>query len=212
MVYFITALYGRKYFDEEQIYENVMKALENYERLGPLIGISLPLIEAIFPFLPLIAFVFVNIAAFGLVKGFLYSWIGTTIGSITVFLLFRQLGKRKLFKKIRHHQQVQKITHWVDSRGFGLIFLLICFPFSPSFIINIVAGLSKFNPQQFVLAVVFGKAIMIFTVSYVGENLFSFAEHPTKTIVIGISIFIFWMIGKQLEVYIQKRTEKTKGD
>lgn len=212
MTHLITALNWRKYFDEEQLYENVMEALESYERLGPLIGISLPLIEAILPFLPIIVFVFVNIAAFGLVKGFLYSWIGATIGSIIVFLLFRQLGKRRLFKKLRRHRQVQKVTRWVERRGFGLIFLLICFPFSPSFIINIVAGLSKVNPQQFILAVIFGKAIMIFSVSYIGENIFSFAEHPTKTIVIGISILIFWMIGKQLEVYLQKRTERIRGD
>ncbi|HLS06323.1 MAG TPA: TVP38/TMEM64 family protein [Bacillota bacterium] len=202
----------KKIFDEEQLYQFVVDALDNYERLGPFIGISLPFIEAILPFLPLIIFVFVNIAAFGLVKGFVYSWVGATVGSIIVFLIFRRLGKRRLFKKVRDHEQVSKVTQWVDRQGFGLIFLLLCFPFSPSFVINVVAGLSKISPQQFALAVIFGKAVMIFSVAYVGENIFSFAKHPLRTIVIGLSIVLFWIIGKQIEHYIQKRTEQTKGD
>ncbi|HLS20765.1 MAG TPA: TVP38/TMEM64 family protein [Bacillota bacterium] len=202
------AINWEKFFDEELLYEYIVEALNNYERLGPFIGISLPFIEAILPFLPLIVFVFVNIAAFGLVKGFIYSWIGTTLGSILVFFIFRRLGNTRLLKKVRGNEQVKKVTHWVDRRGFGLIFLLLCFPFSPSFVINVVSGLSKISLQQFALAVILGKAVMIFSVSYVGENIFSFAEHPIRTIVIAVSIVLFWIVGKQIENYIQKRTEK----
>lgn len=204
----ISAINWQKFFEEELLYEYVVEALENYEKLGSFIGISLPFIEAILPFLPLVVFVFVNIAAFGLVKGFIYSWIGTVFGSLVVFFFFRRLGNTSLLKKVRHHEQVKKVTHIVDRRGFGLIFLLLCFPFSPSFVINIVSGLSKVSWQQFALAVIFGKAVMIFSVSYVGENVFSFAEHPIRTIIIAVSIVLFWLIGKQIENYVQKRTEK----
>lgn len=204
----LTAINWKKLFDEDLLYEYIIEALDNYERLGPFIGISLPFIEAVLPFLPLIVFVFVNIAAFGLVKGFIYSWVGATLGSIFIFFVFRRSGNTRLLKRIRRNEQVKKVTHWVDRRGFGLIFLLLCFPFSPSFIINIVSGLSKISWQQFALAVILGKSVMIFSVSYVGENIFSFAEHPTRTIVIAVSIVLFWIVGKQIENYIQKRGDK----
>src|SRR5690625_6623904 len=70
-----------KLFDYEQLDEYIMQLLQDYERLGPLPGILLPFIEALLPFLPLVVFVFANAAAYGLLKGFLYSWIGSSLRS-----------------------------------------------------------------------------------------------------------------------------------
>src|SRR5690625_1623650 len=114
-----------------QFEEWIMDLLEDYESLGPLPGILFPFIEALLPFLPLVVFVLANSAAYGLFKGFLYSWIGASLGSIIVFSIIRRLGKRKLFIRIRKNEQVQKVTSWVERHGFGPLFLLLCFPFSP---------------------------------------------------------------------------------
>ncbi|GAB3790044.1 TVP38/TMEM64 family protein [Virgibacillus kimchii] len=197
--------------ESHQLNEKMMEALNFYKSLGPLPGFFLPLIEAFLPFLPLVVFVMVNAAAYGLLKGFLLSWTGTSIGTLLVFFIIRGLGNSRLLKKIRNNKQVAKVTIWVERHGFGPLFLLLCFPFSPSAVINIVAGLSKITVQQFILAVFLGKAVMIFSISYIGSSVKDFAQHPIRTIVVGLCIILFWMFGKYMEQRIGKKTSIQDG-
>lgn len=191
--------------EASEFFDTVIELLENYEALGPLPGILLPFIEAFLPFLPLFVFVMANSVAYGLFKGFLYSWIGSSAGSILVFLLIRKFGNKKIMLKIKRNKQVQQITSWVERHGFGPMFILLCFPFSPSSVINIVAGLSNVSKQQFVLAVLLGKSVMIFSIAYIGSSIMEFAKNPVKTVVVTVCILVFWAFGKFLEKKLLKR-------
>lgn len=195
---------------QEEFSQAIIELLQDYERLGPIPGIMLPFIEAFFPFLPLIVFVLANGAAYGLFKGFLYSWIGASLGSIVVFLIIRRLGNKRIFQVIRNNQQVQRVTDWLSKHGFGPLFILLCFPFSPSSVINVVAGLSKVSTQQFILAVLLGKSVMIFSIAYVGSSLIEFAKNPLKAFIVGISIILFWLFGKFIEAKLQQKTVEHK--
>lgn len=192
--------------ENDQLDEYVLELLKDYESLGPLPGILLPFIEAFLPFLPLIVFVLVNGAAYGPIEGFLWSWIGTSLGSVFVFLIIRKLGDKRILRAVRHNRQVHKVTNWLEKHGFGPLFLLMCFPFSPSSVINVVSGLSKISIHQFVLAVLLGKSVMIFSIAYIGSSLTEFATNPFKTIGVGIGVILFWIFGKRLEKQIQKRS------
>ncbi|WP_077297255.1 TVP38/TMEM64 family protein [Virgibacillus pantothenticus] len=194
-------------FDSKNFDEYIMELLQNYESLGPLPGILLPFIEAFLPFLPLVVFVFANAAAYGLLEGFILSWVGSALGAILVFLIIRKLGDRKIFIVIRKNKQVRKVTAWLERHGFGPLFLLMCFPFSPSSVINVVSGLSKISTQQFILAVIMGKSVMIFSLAYVGSSIMEFAKNPVKTIVVGGCIVLFWMVGKYIEKRLQKKAQ-----
>lgn len=195
----------------EDLGEYIMQLLDDYERFGPILGILLPFFEAFLPFLPLVAFVFANTAVYGLLMGFLYSWIGSSLGSIFVFFIIRSLGRKKIFESVRKNKQVIKVTSWVERHGFGPLFLLLCFPFSPSSVINVVAALSKVNIQQFILAVILGKSVMIFSLAYVGSSFLEFAKNPIQTIVIGICIGLFWALGKYLEKRLQQNAKRRKN-
>jgi uncharacterized membrane protein YdjX (TVP38/TMEM64 family) len=190
--------------------DTVLEMIETYEKLGPLLGMVLPFIEAFLPFLPLFVFVMANGAAFGLFKGFLYSWIGSSLGSVAVFLVVRRFGNKRFMQKIKRNRQVTRVVLWVERQGFGPLFILICFPFSPSSLINIVAGLSKISTQAFFLAVLLGKAVMVFSIAYIGSSLIEFAKHPMKTIIIILCIVFFWLFGKFLEKRFMHRTLKKK--
>lgn len=194
----------------DELDEYIMQLLNEYESLGPLPGILLPFIESFLPFLPLFVFVIANGAAYGLLEGFLLSWAGTSFGSILVFLIIRHLGDKKVFVIIRKNKQVKKVMAWLERHGFGPLFLLMCFPFSPSSVINVVAGLSKISIQQFILAALLGKSVMIFSISYVGSSIVSFAQHPIRTIIIGTCIVLFWMVGKYIETLLQKKAAKAE--
>lgn len=192
--------------EQDKLDEFIRELLNNYESLGPLPGLLFPFLESFLPFLPLVVFVFANSAAYGLFEGFLLSWAGSSVGAVCVFLLVRRLGNKRFFKVIRRNKQVQRVTAWLERHGFGPLFLLMCFPFSPSSIINVVSGLSKISIQQFVLAVLLGKSVMIFTMAYVGASIASFAKNPTKSIIVAGCIVAFWLIGKYAEKRIQKKT------
>lgn len=197
------------FLKENEFLEFVKNLLNDYEKLGPLPGILLPFIEAFLPFLPLFVFVLANGIAYGLFKGFLYSWIGASLGSLGVFLIIRQLGNKKIFKRIRDHKQVKRVTSWVERRGFGPLFILLCFPFSPSSVINVVAGLSRVNVYQFILAVFLGKAVMIFSIAYIGTSVLEFAKSPLKTIILSGCIVLFWIFGKYLEKKLLHKVDHT---
>nr|WP_026571143.1 TVP38/TMEM64 family protein [Sediminibacillus terrae] len=198
----------RELIESNRFDDLLMQLLKTYEGLGPLPGILLPFIEAFLPFLPLVVFVLANAAAYGLLEGFLLSWFGASAGAICVFMLVRKLGKKRFFIWLRKNKQVERVTGWLERHGFGPLFLLMCFPFSPSSVINIVAALSKVSFQQFILAVLLGKTVMIFTIAYVGDSIVSFAQNPVKTIVVGICILLFWVFGKFLEQRLQRKARE----
>lgn len=206
LIHTITFKNWRTELDENGYDAFIQQLLNQYEGLGPLPGILLPFIEAFLPFLPLIVFVLANAAAYGLLEGFLYSWLGASVGAIVVFFFIRRLGRMDwVERRVRSNKQVIRITGWVERHGFGPLFLLLCFPFSPSAVINVVAGLSRVSTQQFILAVLLGKAVMIFSISYVGSSIMEFAQNPMKTIVVLVGVGLFWIIGKYLEKRLQKR-------
>lgn len=195
--------------DADEFFNYIIDLLDKYENLGPLPGILLPFIEAFLPFLPIFVFVMANSAAYGLFKGFLYSWIGASFGSIGVFITIRKFSGNRLIRRIRNNEQVEKITSWVDRRGFGLLFVLLCFPFAPSAVINVVAALGKISLQRFMLAVFLGKSVMIFSLAYIGVSIFEFAKKPVQTTIIVACIVVFWFVGKYIEKLFLNDKETT---
>ncbi len=188
--------------------ENIMDVIDKYRSFGPLPGILLPMLEAFLPFLPLVVFVMANASAFGLWLGFLFSWVGASLGALLVFLLVRRYGHGRLFGVLRRNRQVKRLTTWVDRHGFGPLFLLLCFPFTPSALVNIVAGLSKISIAQYMLAVLTGKMVMIFTISFIGYDIISLVKQPLRTAIVAGVIFILWLVGKQVEIRLNKKLER----
>lgn len=183
---------------------NITTWLHQYAALGPLPGILVPMLESFLPILPLIAIVIGNAAAYGLWEGFLYSWIGVIIGSISVFWISRTFGKRLTTRIMARYPQARSFFNWIEKKGFGPIFLLACFPFSPSFLVNVVSGLTVVPIKTFVIAILLGKAIMIFFVSFIGHDISSFLQDPVKIISTLVLIAAFWLLGKKLESSLRK--------
>ncbi|MFD1955020.1 TVP38/TMEM64 family protein [Paenibacillus thailandensis] len=179
--------------------EHLQRTLESYSALGPLPGIVMPLLEAFLPFLPLIVIVAANANIYGLGWGFLFSWIGVSLGASLVFLICRRLGKNVKSRLLKRFPKSERFFNWLDRKGFTPLFLLACFPFSPSSVINIVAGLSKVPLKTFLLATILGKAVMILSISLLSFDIGSFREEPWRIIVTIVVVFVMWLGGKRLE-------------
>jgi uncharacterized membrane protein YdjX (TVP38/TMEM64 family) len=192
-----------EWFDVDKIIE----LSHHYRAFGPVIGVLLPFIESFLPFLPLFVFVFANASAFGLGYGILISWAGTTAGSYAVFLLIRKYGENRVFRFLTKSTRVQKLIKWVDRNGFGPLFLFICFPFTPSALVNLVAGLSGIKKTHYLFTLMAGKIVMICTVSFIGYDLKALLTQPIRTAIVAVVVILLWLIGKRLEHRLTKKVE-----
>lgn len=187
--------------------ENIVELTQSYRAFGPLIGFLLPFVEAFLPFLPLFVFVFANATAYGLWIGFLLSWGGSVLGAYAVFLVVRKYGRARLMNFMTKHEKIQKLIHWVERNGFGPLFLLLCLPFTPSALVNVVAGLSNIRKHYYLLTVMAGKLVMVFTISFVGYDLRALFTQPLRTAIVVIVIVLLYIVGKLLEKRLTKRVE-----
>lgn len=187
--------------------ENLIELSQDYRALGPLIGLLLPFLEAFLPFLPLVVFVFANASAYGLWVGFLLSWAGTAVGSYAVFLLVRKYGRARFLGFMTRHERVLKLIHWVETHGFGPLFLLLCFPFTPSALVNLVAGLSNIKKKNYLFTLLAGKFVMILTISFIGYDIRALVTQPIRTAIVAAVILLLWLIGKQVERRLNEKVE-----
>lgn len=171
--------------------EKWLEFFRNFAYLGPIAGILLVMIEAFLPFLPLSLFVAINVMTFGFWQGYLYSWIGNVLSSIILFFLIRKYWARKFYNRAHKNKKFWEILDWVREHEFIAIFFLLSFPFTPSFLVCGVCALSGVKSESFIYAIIFGKLIMLFSLSYIGYNIKEFVNQPIKSIIlIMITLFI----------------------
>jgi len=172
---------------------------EKYEALGPLPGILLPLLESLLPFLPLIAIVIANAEAYGFWEGFLYSWIGSVCGSIIVFWFIRLIGGRLRRWIERSLHKSERFIGWVERRGFSVLFILSCFPFTPTSLLNVLSALSTVSFRTYVTAIGLGKGVMVFLITFVGYDLSLLFRSPWKLVLSVALLLVMWVVGRHLE-------------
>lgn len=189
--------------------------LENYEQLesfyrnlGPLVGFLLPFLEAFLPFLPLVVIVVANVNAFGLIGGFLISWIGTVVGSYCVFLVVRKFGRHRRLHFFTKNRRVERLIKWVDMNGLSPLLVLLCFPFTPSVLVNIVAGLSNIYKKYYFIVLMLGKLVMIFMMSFVGHDVTDLVKSPSRIIISIVVLVVLWFVGKMIENKLNRRIER----
>lgn len=185
--------------------ENIIK---HYQMLGPIFSILLTAIEAFIPIIPLIVVVIANANAFGFLIGFLISWVGASFGAYGLFLVVRKFGKHPKLQKFIQKERVQKLIKWVDMNGFTPLLILLCFPFTPAIIVNIVAGLSNLRKQYYLIAIIVGKFVMILTMSGLGYDIRALIKDPIKLILSALVLVILWFVGKYFENRLNKKVER----
>ena len=178
--------------------------LDTFRALGPLPGILLTFMKSFVPPLPTAVIVGVNAAVYGFWPGFILSWIGLVAGSFVSFLLVRAVGKSRIIDRWAAKPKVQKGMRWVQRNGFSYVFLLGVLPVGPFVAVNIAAGLARMPVPSYLLAVILGKGIMVFCVSFVGANFSDFVRQPIWFAGIIAFVLVLLWISKKVESYILK--------
>ena len=176
--------------------DQVQGWLQQYSQLGPIPGILLPFIEAFLPFLPLIVLVMGNSAAYGLWWGFLLSWIGVCLGSVTVFWIVRKLGG-KLGLLIQKEFRDPSVSSIGLKKGLYADLHPVLLSFTPSSLINIASGISTVSATTFTIAVMAGKSVMIFMVAFIGHDWQAFIHQPWRILIAAVVLWLLWLAGKR---------------
>ena len=181
-----------------QYLQALQNLVQDYLLLSICVGFFSSFIESFIPMLPLVAIVTANAALFGMVKGFLISWLGSVTGTICLFLLVSKIGENsKLLEKIKN-EKIKKAILWVDKKGFKLLFI----------------AYAKRDKTTFMSAVLSGKFIMFLVVSYIGQDIYGFITSPIKIIGFCVVVFLAWVLGNKLNKdleYIEERVHNKEN-
>lgn len=96
---------------------------------------------------------------------------------------------------------------WVRQSGFSYVFLLSIFPVGPFVVINMAAGLAGMRFRSYLLALTVGKAIMVFAVSYIGNDLERFIRQPWEIIYVLVFIGLSLWGVKAIETRFARTVE-----
>lgn len=149
-----------------QYIQELLDLTQNYWVLATIIGLLSAFIESFIPALPLVAIVTANAAIQGLFIGCLLSWIGSGLGTTSLFLLISRFNDSKLFNKLRN-SKTEKAISWMDKQGFKLLFIAYACPFMPGCLVTIASAFGKKDLKDFVPAMLAGKFVMFIVISYV---------------------------------------------
>jgi uncharacterized membrane protein YdjX (TVP38/TMEM64 family) len=183
--------------------------LMNAGVLAPLLCCVLIFLEGILAFLPLVVFVTVNVLSlttllgefWGSVVAILLSWIFSTLGSFTTFTLVRKVFNKPFRKRIAKHPKVSKFMNMIDKLKYSHLVLITSIPFSPSFFINLGAGLSNVNSKKYFCALMIGKFVEMIFLGYVGVSLVECLTNPMAL----IKVVIIIVIGYVVSVIVNKK-------
>lgn len=187
----------------------LMEFLNSLGIWAPFFSSILIFLEGTLAFLPLFVFVTVNILSlsnligtfWGTILGIIISWIFTILGSFTMFFGTRKLLSKKFREKIKKSPKTTKFMTIIDGLTYSQLVLITSIPFSPSFFINLGAGLSTINMKKYFCALIIGKFAEMIFLGYVGVSLIECLTQPVALIKVGIIM----LVGYTVSVIVNKK-------
>lgn len=191
--------------------DNLKRWMNEYRSLGPLISILIPFLKSFIPPMPTVIVLGVNAAVYGLWIGFLYSYIGIIGGSLVAFVLIRKLSQHRYLARLANRPKVDRTRRWIRDNGFTYVFLLSLFPVGPFTMLNIAAGLSGIRFRSFLIAILFGRGLMVFAVSFIGADLALYWEKPWYIALVVLFIVVCLVISRRIEAFFSKKDAQTQA-
>lgn len=161
---------------------------------GVFFSCFLILIESIVPILPLALFITINFLYYGVIIGFILSWVFTVAGCLLSFFLCEKGLKKFVDRKLRVNPKINKFLNRVDDLKFSSLVVLISIPFTPAFLVNIAAGISKMPFKKFFPAILIGKIFLVFFWGYIGVTLVEALKNPLELLKVVTLVLIAYIV------------------
>ncbi len=157
---------------------------------APFFSCILILLEGTFAFLPLFVFVTINILTMGTILGSMISFVCLIAGNFLAFFLCR-IGLSPLFQRfIKNKSKINKFMKSIDNMSFSKLILIISIPITPSFFVNLAAGLSKIPKKKYFYALLLGKPCVLIFWGILGTSLVECLTNPLVLIKVVAMIVI----------------------
>lgn len=179
-----------------------------FRQFGYIPGFIMLYLRAIVPVLPLTLYVVLLIHAYGLFPGIIISWLGIVSGTFTVFLICKKFVNTIRMKKLKSRKSVQRLISFIDRQGLIPLFVLLCFPFTPNTLINIIASLSHIKIKYYFFVLVISKLISITILGVIGKEIFTIFTNPLRALIMIVLLVVLWFISKKVEKYFMGSTKE----
>lgn len=179
-----------------------------FRQFGYIPGFIMLYLRAIVPVLPLTLYVVLLIHAYGLFPGIIISWLGIVSGTFTVFLICKKFVNTIRMKKLKSRKSVQRLISFIDRQGLIPLFIILCFPFTPNTLINIIASLSHIKIKYYFLVLVISKLISITILGVMGKEIFTIFTNPLRALIMIVLLVVLWFISKKVEKYFMGSTKE----
>lgn len=147
------------------------------------------IIQNTFTIIPILLVITMNITLYGFLFGFLWSWVSSVIAATLVFFAIRYCFQDWVLRKTD-----PKLIMKMEQRGFMYVFQGRVFPFVPTSIINIIAGVSSIPFHSFILATMIGNFLYFFVLSLLSVGILSVNLNEYFFLIfIFLTIFIFYI-------------------
>lgn len=163
---------------------------------GPIMGCILIILESILPILPLCIFITLNCMTFGYVAGYIISWIFTCLGCLLSFTIIEKGFKNWFDRKIRSMKGANKIMKVIEKCNVSELAMIVAVPFTPAFLVNIAAGLSKMDVKKFMVGICIGKLFMVYFWAFIGTNLIQSLTNPIIIVKVIFMLIIAYILSK----------------
>ena len=163
---------------------------------GPIVGCFLILIESIVPVLPISVFITLNFYAFGKLIGFIISYVLTVIGCMIAFYMSKRIFKNRI-EYLKEKYKKKKIIKLLDSFSnlkTNNIAVILAFPFTPAFLVNIVAGVSDITPRKYLVCLLVSKPFLVYFWGYLGVTFIDAFSHPIYFVKIIVMVLIAYFL------------------
>jgi uncharacterized membrane protein YdjX (TVP38/TMEM64 family) len=177
-----------------ELLQKVVTFIQNSGSIGVLISCAMMTVESILPFLPLGVFITITMLVVGKFWGFIISWIFTIIGCSISFFIFRNGFGNKFDHLTENKELIKKYKKVFKDISLGKLVLIIAMPFTPAFVVNIVAGLCKMDFKKYLIAIIIGKISMVYFWGYIGTSLVESITNPLIIIKIVVSMILCYLI------------------
>ncbi|WP_052948637.1 TVP38/TMEM64 family protein [Mesobacillus campisalis] len=178
--------------------EGIRSSLKGNEGYTYLFMLLIMVIQNAFTVIPLLLVITVNITLFGFVDGFIWSWLTSIFASIVIYLSVKYLFQNWLNEKFN-----SDLVARLEREGFAYVFQARIFPFVPTSLVNILAGLSSVRFNHFLFATIFGNFLYFFVLALIPAGLLS-AEFDEYVLGILVLLFFALFFGFK-KVYNRKR-------
>ncbi|MBM0775533.1 TVP38/TMEM64 family protein [Staphylococcus epidermidis] len=179
-----------------------------FRQFGYIPGFIMLYLRAIVPVLPLTLYVVLLIHAYGLFPGIIISWLGIVSGTFTVFLICKKFVNTIRMKKLKSRKSVQRLINFIDRQGLIPLFVLLCFPFTPNTLINIIASLSHIKIKYYFFVLVISKLISITILGVMGKEIFTIFTNPLRALIMIVLLVVLWFISKKVEKHFMGSTKE----